>query len=211
MTIHEFARRMAYADRPEIMERVVEILVRDLGASRVERAGRVDDLRGVDYWAYLSTGRPQGVDLKARRREWGDLYLELVSRDDDEAPGWTVDQKKITDYVLFLWPQTYLLLPFPQLRATVRRNEAAYRERYGTSWASSEGRSGRRWRTENLALPAGLVFRDMFGCPAPIGVPLSGPRSCPSCHEEHPIGTPCGYMDDPAADTWWKSIEDAGL
>lgn len=189
MAIHDFDRRMSEADKPDVRLRVDELLRAEFGAVRVERAEVEDDRRGVDFWAYLRSGRRQGVDLKARRRDWGDLYVELISRKGDEAPGWTVDHHKITDYVLFLWPDRHLLLPYPQLRATVLRNEATYRETYGTRWAKSRSSTG-EWSTENCPIPEGVLFRDLFGISL-TGLALTAPRECPSCHGMHAVGTRC--------------------
>lgn len=202
MVVHSFERRLAHADRPEVRKRVDEILRVDLDAVHVERAEIQDDKRGVDFWAVLRSNRKQGIDLKLRRRDWGDLYVELVSREAEDAPGWTVDNKKITDYILFLWPDRHLLIPYPQLRATVRRNETAYRERFGTLWAKSETYAGATWRTENCAVPEGVLFFDMFGISL-SGLPVSSSRHCDSCGRDHPVGTTCAngwapWKGDPA-------------
>lgn len=190
MAIHQFERRAAQADDPELVTRVRAILTADVGAVRVERSAMEDDRRGVDFWAYLSGGNRVGVDLKARRRDWGDVYVELVSRSAEQKPGWTVNEKYITDYVLFLFPNRHLLLPYPQLRALVRRREATYRKRYGTTWAKSRGAS-MDWQTENCAIPEGLLFYEMFGISIP-GLALTKPRLCPGgCGESHPVGTTC--------------------
>lgn len=190
MTVHEFRRSYAYADEPEVVKRVSDILRHDMDAVRVERAEREDDRRGVDFWARLKSGQKQGVDLKRRKAEWSDLYLELVSNDGRNVVGWSKRDDYITDYVLFLWPKRHLLLPFPQLRATMHRQEAAYRERYGTLWAKSR-LDGATWRTENVPVPEGVILRDMFGIGAPVGTPLTPPRVCPTCGAKHPVGTTC--------------------
>lgn len=190
MAVHDFERRYAEADTRDLAERVGAILRDELDARGVRRADEGDDRRGVDFWALLHSGREQGVDVKARRREWGDLLVEIVSRDVDGREGWARDRTKLTDYVLFLWPRRHLLLPYPQLRATVRRREEAYLALYGECWAST--RSGESaWRTLNVAVPEGRLFADMFGLPAPVGVPLTAPRRCPYCRALHPVGTTC--------------------
>lgn len=189
-TVHQYKARYDAADKPEVTARVVEILKRDLDAIEVERANEADDRQGVDFWAFRACGRKQGVDVKDRRRDWGDVHVEFVSRVAEQKPGWTVDRKKITDYVLYLWPKRYLLLPYPLLQATVRRNELAYRADYPAADAKSTSDSG-AWRTEGCAVPEGRLFRDMFGVGAPLGTPLTLPRTCPACNLEHPVGTTC--------------------
>jgi hypothetical protein len=190
MAVHEFDRRFAEADRPEVQERVTEILRRDLDAIDVTRSTPSEDKQGVDFWAHRAHNRRLGVDLKFRRRDWGDIHIELVSRVAERTPGWTIDQKKITDYVLYLLPKTHLLLPFAQLQAAVRRNEAYYRESYGITPAKSKSQDA-AWATEGAAIPVGVLFRDIFGIGAPVGTPLTRPRLCLSCNQEHPAGTTC--------------------
>jgi len=197
MAIHNFERRYREADEPEVVERVREILIRDLDAVDVTRASEDEDRRGVDYWASRACGRRQGVDLKNRRSDFGDVHIETVSRVAEGTPGWTVDTTKITDYVLWLWPKRYLLLPYPLLQATVRRNLAHYQAEYASANARSSSSSS-AWRTQGLGVPVGVLFRDMFGIGAPLGTPLSPPRLCPSCHQQHPIGTTCASGWAPA-------------
>lgn len=190
MAIHSFERRFAEADKPEVQERVEEILKRDLDARRVKRAEKNDDLQGVDFWAIRKCGRPQGVDLKARRRDWGDVHVELLSRVAERKVGWTLNEAYITDYVLYLFPKNYLLLPYPLLQATVRRNREEYLAEYGQTTARSASASA-GWETQGVAVPVGRLFRDMFGVGAPLGTPLTQPRECPSCRLDHPVGTTC--------------------
>lgn len=189
MARHDFATRYSEADDPDVIARVKEVLAYDLGAGRVERAAPEFDKRGVDFWAYLTGSNRQGVDLKLRKRDWGDALLELVSRMAEETPGWSVNEHYITDYVLFLWPKRHLLLPYPQLRQCALRNLAAYRKKYGVTPAASTSETS-TWRTENVAIPEGRLMFDMFGISLP-GLPLTGPRACPSCREGHPVGTTC--------------------
>lgn len=188
--VHNFERRYAEADEPDVQARVTEILTRDLDALQVERATREEDLGGVDFWAYRACGRRQGVDVKNRRKDWGDVHVEIMSRVAERKPGWTVDRQKTTDYVLYLWPKRYLLLPYPLLQATVRRNEAAYRAAYSSADAQSTSETA-AWKTMGLGIPIGILVRDMFGVPAPVGAPLTPPRTCPTCHRQHPVGTTC--------------------
>lgn len=197
--VRDFKRHYDAADKPEIQARVTEILMRDLDALQVERATVEEDRRGVDFWAFRACGRKQGVDVKVRRRDWGDVHVEFVSRVAEQKPGWTVDRDKLTDYVLYLWPKRHLLLPFPQLQAAVRRNEATYRAEYAAADASSSSVSG-TWDTEGRGVPVGRLFRDIFGVGAPYGTPVTPPRTCPACSREHPVGTTCAQG--------WASAED---
>lgn len=190
VTVHGFEGRFAYADEPETQARVGEILVKDLGALNVERANERDDKAGVDFWAIFRNGTKRGIDIKRRGRDYGDFLVELVSRVEENKPGWTVDEGKLTDYVLILWPRSHLLLPMHLLRTTSKRMGRKWLEWYGETQASSKSTS-MKWQTKNVAVPMPRLFLDMFNYPAPIGTPLTADRACPSCYGEHPVGVPC--------------------
>lgn len=192
MTVHGFERRYAEADSDPVRQRVTEILVSDMGAVRVERASRDDDLRGVDFWAYLTGGNHVGVEVKNRRRDHrlGDILVEIVSQQFEGRPGWAVNPTYITDFLLYLLPGRHFLIPYATLRATVLRRLDDYRRWYGAKVAESESVAGGHWTTENIPVPEGRLILDVLGIPV-VGVALTPPQLCPGCKEWHSVGTYC--------------------
>jgi hypothetical protein len=148
------------------------------GCERVEHSNTTDDRQGVDYWAYIRSGRALGIDAKAREsgasRYWTfgepDLALERWSVVPDTArpdgvPGWTIDPAKVTDLVLFTFDPAdtdlCYLVGLPQLRLAFLRFGKQWRNRYryAAQTTSSNGRSG--YRSACLFVPATVVLDGM--------------------------------------------------
>lgn len=122
----------------ELANRLVEPICKRVfdGVTYVERSTLAQDKAGVDFYVHKEKGRPIGIDVKHRRidplKDYGvmDLALEIWSVK-DVTRGWTVDEKKITDFVLWIFPTgRYQLMPYQQLRKVTQRNEAAWLAQY---------------------------------------------------------------------------------
>lgn len=119
---------------------VREILLREIpGAVDVEQADYADDFCGVDWWVSMPRGDKLGVDCKVRRQDFAlrgedDLALELWSVVEGKIPGWSVDKKKRTDYILWLWRETgrWCLVPFRMLLAVSLENREKWASTYKT-------------------------------------------------------------------------------
>jgi hypothetical protein len=158
------------------------------GCVKVEAAPAHLDRQGVDFTATLRRGAKLNIDIKAREpgvsRRWRtpqffggpkepELTLEKWSAmpidDRPGVAGWTLDESRITDYVLYLFAPTdsreAFLIPFQILRMVFIRNmEAWMRKHYvghcesnGGPWRVIGGRRG--WRTESVFVPAFVVLR----------------------------------------------------
>jgi len=137
------------------------------GCIAVRSADLELDLRGVDYIARLRGGAEVYIDAKTRqqgcRRHWSgepELAIELWSVKPTAAtkgkPGWTLDEAKLTDLVLYTWhpsdcDEAYLL-PFQNLRMAARRNIRAWMAEHKTDVQSSGS-----WRSEAVFVPASKV------------------------------------------------------
>lgn len=60
------------------------------------------DKKGVDAWVDLVNGRRNYIDYKADRKDSDTICLELWSNEERGVPGWSVDNSKLTDYVVYL-------------------------------------------------------------------------------------------------------------
>ena len=97
------------------------LLPRIPGAIEIRKATESEDRHGTDWWVNLENKDSLSVDLKAREHDYAakkpprdDLALETWSVLDriceggirvehNTAIGWTRDQGKRTDYVLWIW------------------------------------------------------------------------------------------------------------
>lgn len=172
--------------------RVHQVLDRLIGPiAGLRRATLAEDLTGVDYWADRSGGRSLGVDLKCREDDYDDLLIEFESNSATKSPGWTVDPKKVTDYVLYLWPSEEVLLPYPQLRAAAVTHIAEWRKTYREK-SDPTTTNGGAYRTRWIPVPDRVVYaamglrvtgqgmRLMFESPPGETKPEPG-TTCPDC------------------------------
>jgi hypothetical protein len=190
MVVHSFDARARAADTPAVRRRAEAELRERIEAShfRWTERGGLDDKRGVDVWAELPSGQDSGVEVKDNR--WGEVRVEYVSRVREGIVGWTVNDRLISDYVLYLWPRRAWLIDYPQLRRVAKAQRERYMRHWGQRPAESKGLDGARWQTEFAAVPVGILLADIFGTTV-MGAPLSAERICPACHESHPAGTTC--------------------
>lgn len=96
------------------------------GARQVISACKENDRKGTDYWVEMCGGYWLSIDVKVRDVDFAakpdgicsdDLALESWSVFEEQIIGWTRDQAKRTDYVLWYWRDTRrsCLVPFQPL------------------------------------------------------------------------------------------------
>ena len=122
-----FEERLQMSEGISSTKSIEEILLANIpGAQRVVRAARSADRNGTDYWVHHARGKPYSVDVKARSEDWAfkpepntrdDLALETWSVVENQVIGWTRDERKMTDYVLWFWKDSgrWCLVPFAML------------------------------------------------------------------------------------------------
>lgn len=149
------------------------------GCMAVRSADLALDIRGVDYIARLRGGAEVYIDAKTRQRGcskyWGhepELAIELWSVKPTTTktgkPGWTLDEAKLTDLVLYTWHpddcEQAFLLPFQSLRMAARRNIRRWMAEYKTDVQSSGS-----WESEAVFVPAseviGAINQTFFATP----------------------------------------------
>jgi len=150
--------------------------------SSVRQAGVADDLRGIDYVVTLRKETTVHVDAKLRencaiywRAGIPELTLEVWSKDPDGPfptpggrTGWTLDEGKLTDYVLFTWPpaesRLRYVVPYQMLRIAFRKNANAWMQRFKTNRHQHNRCSGIlccgecRWTSTCVFVPAPVVW-----------------------------------------------------
>ena len=159
---YDFAERLQFSEGVGLTREILEHVKRHIpAATEIVRAGRTDDRHGTDYWVKRKFDLPPvSIDLKSREfcpiQKFGsdDACVETTSvyrglsakpyRDDlREKPGWTVDERKRTDLIVYTWPHDadlfgaprmrYWILYFPHLCAAAtehwRRWALTYQER----------------------------------------------------------------------------------
>jgi hypothetical protein len=130
------------------------------------------DKKGVDFVATLRGGAQVMVDVKSRvsgcSRYWKNGQPELAiekwsvmpgGRFNERFPkaGWTLDEAKVTDMILYVFPPedctTAFLLPFQSLRMAARRNIEAWMRTHKVDTQTSN-----RWQSQAVFVPADEVL-----------------------------------------------------
>lgn len=139
---YAFDERLAMSSGIAASADVRSILLAQIpGAVEVHKAATANDKQGIDWWVELNTARHLSVDAKVRASDWAathpnedDLALESWSVVEKEVVGWTRDETKKCDYVLWLWADTgrFCLVPFPMLCKVFSMRWAVWRQQYKT-------------------------------------------------------------------------------
>ncbi len=171
-----FRERLNWSQGITTSADVVEILKNNVpGCIDVSAATVQDDKSGTDWWCNRSNGKPLSVDLKRRdldpvQRGWGDdLALETWSVCYTKV-GWTRDDAKLTDFVLWLFPTgRWVLVPFPLLCSVYQDKWEAWAGEYKTDKQSSG-----TWESECTFVPRREVWAELYkrfgGSPKPGAV-----------------------------------------
>lgn len=141
------------------------------GAIDVVRANEIDDRSGTDWWVVMSNGVRLSVDAKVRDQDWlakpppfkaDDLALETWSVVESQKIGWTRDDNKKTDYVLWLWKDTgrWCLVPFRMLCGVFTDHWQSWSTEFKTATQKTVGRSC--WHSECVFVPRRTVWEAIY-------------------------------------------------
>ena len=92
----------------------------------------------------MQSGNHLSVDVKIRAQDWSvkdepdradDLALEIWSVCEKKIQGWTRDESKRTDYVLWYWSDTgrWCMIPFAMLCQAFREHWEAWSQEFRTA------------------------------------------------------------------------------
>lgn len=135
-----FNEQLKMSQHSSVEDRIKSILLKIIpDAIGVEKADVSSDKKGTDYWVKMRDGTSLSIDTKVREVDFAandpekdDLALETWSvmpfkEEGEEIPGkigWTRDETKRTDYVLWFWRDTgrHELVPFKPLCKVFQAN-----------------------------------------------------------------------------------------
>lgn len=164
-TQFSFGERMAMSNGVVATCDVAEVLKRMIpGAKKVNKSSAEDDKRGVDWWVDTACGDSLAVDAKVREMDYSlrgsdDLALETWSVVGQKI-GWTLDESKRCDFVVWLWKDTgrFCLMSFPMLCHAFRQNVEAWRTAY-RPFKQRSVRGSLTWESECVFVPRSVVWR----------------------------------------------------
>jgi hypothetical protein len=140
------------------------------GSLNAYKAAALNDRLGVDWWVEMSAARHLAVDAKVRELDWAathpdedDLALETWSVVERGVIGWTRDETKKCDFVLWLWQNTgrYCLVPFPMLCRVFNENWEQWCCSYKVSQQHTVG-VGRDYHSECVFVPRREVWAKIY-------------------------------------------------
>ena len=110
---------------------------------------------GIDRSVVLSDSRRILVDEKVRKKDYGDIALEYISRDTDNAPGW-VCKPLIADYIAYAVAPKGIcyLLPVIQLQLAWVKN--------GKQWIAKHKEvkaPNKNYNTISCGVPVAELFK----------------------------------------------------
>lgn len=171
MNKFSFDERLAMSAGVSVSDDISALLLERVpGALAIDKACTRDDRSGTDYWIRHARGTPISVDVKVRGKDpvesYGrdDLALETWSVIGSKI-GWTLDETKRTDYVLWWFTPTrrWVLVPFVQLQAAFRKRQDEWMELYRVEKQQTVG-AGRSsgWQSECVFVPRREIWAAIY-------------------------------------------------
>jgi hypothetical protein len=170
---YDFAERLEMSQGICAEKSIEFILLKNIpGATRVERAEKRDDRNGTDYWVHHSRGKPYSVDVKNREEDYSmkpgrnaadDLALETWSVVEARSVGWTRNESKMTDYILWYWQDSgrWCLVPFAMLCGVFQEFWRQWRKEFQTNVQKSY-KGAQQWHSECVFVPRHLVWESIY-------------------------------------------------
>lgn len=155
----DFHQQKAMSERPKIYAAVREAVRKQFpDVLAIHKAHVENDKRGIDYWLEFAGGKMETLDVKIREKDWalrGDkdnICLELASDEGRGKPGWSLDETKLTDWVLFYWEESGHAEIYPA--RMVRGALQAKRK----EWESTKKTAGQVTRTDMREYMSRSIF-----------------------------------------------------
>ena len=115
---YSFFDQLKAVDKSE--DKIIKIINKYFSGEKIRKSNLEEDIKGIDYFAGENK-----IDIKLRNINYpGDVALEIWSNCEKKTIGWTLDNIKITDYVLFIWKDKDLIIPYKKLREVFKKNYA---------------------------------------------------------------------------------------
>lgn len=109
--------------------------------------------KGIDKVIHFENGNTITIDEKNRRKDWGDILLELWKNKQRRRPGWLFYSQ--CDYIAYAIPSAnkLYLLPTSLLQAAWKRNRKQWLAKYKKQEAMNDG-----YVTVNIPIPTKVLL-----------------------------------------------------
>ena len=162
----DFQERLIMSNGVSASDDVRAIIVKDIpGAVNVIKAHTLNDKRGVDYWVELVSGKMISIDCKIRDKDFGqdDLALETWSVKEQQKIGWTRDESKMADYIVWFWKDSrrYAIVPFLLLCRIFQERWQEWLHSYKNATQATITAHG-KYHSECVFVPRRVVWGAMY-------------------------------------------------
>lgn len=138
------------------------------GSLSVSKAHSVNDKSGTDWWVECCNGRHLSIDAKVRKNDFlklyghDDLALETWSVIERKKVGWTLDESKRADFILWLWTDTsrWCMVPFPMLCKVFQEQLTIWMSRYKVAKQHTKDKGN--YHSECVFVPRREVWRAIY-------------------------------------------------
>jgi hypothetical protein len=171
MNEFDFKKQLVMSAGVAVSEDIGQLLLERIpGALKISKASERDDRSGTDYWIDHARGVPISVDTKIRnedpieKRGRDDLALETWSVVGTKI-GWTLDETKRTDYILWWFKPTrrWVLIPFLQLQAVFKIRQDEWLALYKPFKQKTVGAGDRAgWYSECVFVPRREIWAAIY-------------------------------------------------
>lgn len=168
---YAFDERLVMSNGHAASANVRDVLLGCIPGSRnVHKSSEDNDRIGVDWWVEMPGGQMLSVDAKVRSQDWAathldedDLALETWSVIEKGKIGWTRDECKRCDYVLWLWTDTgrFCLMPFQMLCGVFKLRWRDWRNTYKVRQQSTPW-SGGVYHSECVFVDRRVVWAEIY-------------------------------------------------
>lgn len=168
--------RTKYVDKKKLEDHA-EPFVRNIILAEFANVKRIvrttpdspEDLAGIDYIVTFNNNMVKRVDVKARGKDYkqNDVVLETYSNVEEETVGWTLDNNKKTDLVIFVCVDTgaYQIMPFAQLLRIFQTRNEDWRSIFRLiRQKTSDNRPGRKrdvYTSEGMIVPYSVLIDEI--------------------------------------------------
>lgn len=109
--------------------------------------------KGIDKLLYLQTSKVISIDEKKRRKDYGDIALELWKNKERKKPGWLFYSQ--CDYIVYaiIPSNKVFLLPTLLLQLAWKNNKFDWLSKYPRKLADNKF-----YHTENICIPENVII-----------------------------------------------------
>ena len=115
-----------------------------------------DQLKGIDKRIILKTGGEVTIDEKCRRKDYGDIFIELVSNTETKKLGWLY--YSTCDYIMYFTEPTrkVYLLPFELLKMAWIENKVLWQQQYKIRECVNKG-----YNSKGICIPTSILLNSI--------------------------------------------------